>query len=294
MPATISARLLFAARQAYEITANGPVPAVAAGTPDPGFGTPTGYVSGPDAIDAGLVGQGDDGIVVAFRGTLPFDSPDKGQIVRDWLSNVDAILVAEPGMPGLVHQGFRDALNVLWPAMQPEVLALARANPTLPLYVTGHSKGGAVANLGALRCADLLQSNGLGNALVVCTIAAPRAGNAAFATVYNATVQHSTRYEYADDIVPHVPPEDALRAMIAKIPSVAEVCAGLPSGFEPVGDLHYFARGSIVPVEDSPLLQVRRIASLAELMLTFKFDQIVSDHSIGPGSGYSNAIADGA
>jgi hypothetical protein len=276
MPATISARLLAAARQTYQITAPGPVPALPAGAPDCGYGTPNGYVSGPDAINAALVGAAPDGIIIAFRGTLPPDS-----------------LVAAPGLPGLVHRGFNDSLNSLWPLMQPEIAALAAANRNLPLYVTGHSKGGAVADLAAILCDTLISGAGLSNPIIVCTFAAARPGDSDFATEYNRRIAHSTRNEYADDIVPHLPPGDALRAIIAQIPSIAEVHARLPIGFEPVGDLHYFARGSTVPVGDSPLLQVRRIASLAETMFAFRFDQIVADHSIGPGSGYATAITGG-
>jgi hypothetical protein len=54
----------------YTITSTGPV-AVNSDSISAGFnGQPYGFAVGDDKIDAGLVGESDDGIVVAFRGTL--------------------------------------------------------------------------------------------------------------------------------------------------------------------------------------------------------------------------------
>ena len=74
MPLSLTGRLLCAARQSYQIVGDGPVPA-APNSDQIGYGTPDGFAVGPARIDAALVGEADDGIIVAFRGTLPPDSP---------------------------------------------------------------------------------------------------------------------------------------------------------------------------------------------------------------------------
>ena len=94
MPApTLDGRLLCASGAAYAIT--GDMKTLA---PDPtdvyinGAGfvqPPTVFTAGPTPIDGCLVGQMADGLVLAFRGTMPldFDSPPS---VRDWVSDFDA------------------------------------------------------------------------------------------------------------------------------------------------------------------------------------------------------------
>ena len=208
MALTLTGRLLCAAQHTYMITDTGVTPdSPAYPAPSPsslvGYLTPPAcFAAGVGRINAGLVGETATEIIVAFRGTEPYDSPDHGQMIRDWLNDVNALLVPEPGMPGLVHEGFRDALNTIWPAMWPEIQARVAASPGKPLYFTGHSKGGAIAPLAAMRCLspDVVP--------YVCTFAAARCGDQDFADGYNVAVPHSVRYEYQDDIVPHLPPED--------------------------------------------------------------------------------------
>src|SRR6266496_1051486 len=101
-------------------------------------------ISGVDRTDAGLVGSCADCVIVAFRGTLPlsFDSGSAFfQSLLDWLNDAKAAPV--PGYGGLVHGGFAASLANLWPTMEPSIRA--RAGAGTPIYVTGHSKGGALA-----------------------------------------------------------------------------------------------------------------------------------------------------
>ncbi len=94
-----------------------------------------------------MVGETETEIIVAFRGTLPptSNSPDQRQVLLDWLGDLDAFLVAGADLPGLVHQGFLGALDALWPDVANAI------TPGKTLYFTGHSKGGAIANLAAAR-----------------------------------------------------------------------------------------------------------------------------------------------
>src|ERR1700722_18340150 len=150
MTISLARKLLCASRQAYNITANGPV---APAPQSDGIGwiaAPAGFVYGFDRIDAALLGETANEIIVAFRGTLPPQSPDTCQTILDWLNDCDAALAPVPGLPGRVHQGFLGCFHALWPALSPALGALSTANIRKPVYITGHSKGGAVANIAAL------------------------------------------------------------------------------------------------------------------------------------------------
>jgi hypothetical protein len=293
MALTLTGRLLCAARQTYGIIANGIAPA-SPQTPAPPPSTLVGWVgdalssvAGLQAINAGLVAETATEIIVAFRGTEPFDSPNHAQMVLDWANDVDAPLVSETGMPGLVHMGFRDALDSLWPIMWPQIQARLAASPGKPLYITGHSKGGAMAPLAAMRC------HAAGLAPYVCTFAAARSGDQTFANAYAAAVPHSTRYEFRDDIVPHLPPEEAFVALLEKVPFLTSTVSKLTLGYVSVGTLAFINWQNQI-VADSPALQIQRLTHLAQTMFEIGgFDTIIHDHGLDPGSGYASAICPG-
>jgi len=289
MSLSLTARLLCAARHTYSIAAGGPVPDCLPYSAAVGYAAaPEGFVSGPEAIDACLVGETDDGIIVAFRGTMPPDSPNHAQVVRDWANDADALLIAEPEFGGMVHQGFLGSLNDLWAAAAAAIQLRAAQSPTKPIYVVGHSKGGAMANLAAVRCVTAFPTN----PVIVCTFAAARSGDDNYAAAYARVVTNSTRYEYADDIVPHLPPSDAFFVMFQGVPFMADILPNLTRGYVSVGELHFIDwTGRVIP--DHPGLRFERFASLAKLMLTFGFQTIVGDHSIELGHGYADALCPG-
>jgi hypothetical protein len=285
----IVARLLLAARQAYEIEAPGPV---SSGAPYDKIGwlsAPTGFATGADRIDAALIGQTASEIIVAFRGTLPPtpDSPDKRQVLLDWLSDFDAIPVHGDNLPGLVHQGFLDALNALWPDVADEVRS------GKPIYFTGHSKGGALANLAAARWT----AENVGKTPpFVTTFAAAKPGDADFQVAYDELVPHSLRYEYQDDIVPHLPPGVEFRAMFAGVPLFQNFIANSNAklrdgavGFVGVGDLKFIDWSDAI-VENSLPLRFQRYAHLIGLVVELNFGRIIADHSLDDGGGYATAI----
>jgi hypothetical protein len=288
MSLSITEKLLCSSRLAYTITGTGPVAVDDDGIAAGFNGQPSGFVAGDDQIDAGLVGESDDGIVVAFRGTLPPSSPNQGQMILDWVDDIDAVFVVDAlGLPGQVHQGFLTALNDLWTGMNGVIMALTSEKPTRPIYVTGHSKGGAMAYLAALRLRKKLPDE---TPIYVATFAAARAGDQDFATAYNAALPHSARYEYADDIVPHLPPSDLFKAMFETVPFLADKLQELHVGYASAGELHYIDwSGALVP--DSPVLRFERSTHLANLMVTLGFKTIAADHSIDSGSGYADGVA---
>jgi len=99
---------------------------------------------------------------------------------------------------GLVHEGFLEELG----AVQEQVVSmlLKQGGRSKPVYVTGHSQGGAEAAI-ATRA---LLTGGFSVASTY-TFAAPRPGNLEFTKSIPDTLPVH-RIEFGDDIVPHVPP----------------------------------------------------------------------------------------
>src|SRR5262249_21503493 len=138
--------------------------------------------------------------------------------------------------PGEVHGGFLAALQPLWDRVVVEV-EKQRVGPlaSVPLLVTGHSKGGAMAALAAWR---LQTVRGIPTRVV--TFAAPKSGNRTYRDAYPAQVDH-TRYEYADDIVPHLPAsQGGFLDVLSSLPVIGPRFAGLERfDYEAVGALQF-------------------------------------------------------
>ena len=132
--------------------------------------------------------------VVCFRGT---------QQIRDWITNVNAqtqpILDPNPtgngGEIGSMHKGFHDAYKSVEEAVNQRLAG----TEDLPLYITGHSLGGALAVV-----ATWFQS---GQRLAVCyTFGAPRMGDSRLQGRFKTPIY---RVVNAADPVPFVPPSGA-------------------------------------------------------------------------------------
>ena len=118
------------------------------------------------------------------RAAFGGDSPAEFLAVRD-------MRVTERSETPLVHRGFLDYTQAaLFTDVLPahgnrtagEVLAAElRAHPSMRIYLTGHSLGGAAAVLTAARLSDL---GAAPEQLVVTTFGAPAVGNAAFVRRY--------------------------------------------------------------------------------------------------------------
>jgi triacylglycerol lipase len=136
-------------------------------------------------------------VIVAFRGTET-DQP------KDFLT--DAKFDEDPVRPagvlqGRVHEGFQEALDAAWPAVEDSIRAARDGAQTL--WITGHSLGAALATLAAARLAAGGASvNGL------YTYGSPRVGDRAFAACFGKLLGARTfRFVNHRDIVPRVPPE---------------------------------------------------------------------------------------
>lgn len=287
MATSLACRLLCASNCAYAVSGAGSVPKKqpfydAAGFTD----TPVGIAAGTEKINACMVGTTEDGVVVAFRGTLPPGTPDRAGTILDWFNDLRAELIPVKGVAGLVHEGFWTAMDSLWPDVLAEVgKRLQSSAAGTRVYITGHSKGGAMANLAAMR---LLNAQSVDS--TVYTFAAAHPANEAFAADYDGKID-STRYEYADDIVPHLPPSLPFRQALQALPFFSPVKGQLARDldYSAVGTLKFIDWNGAI-VDDSPGLRARRYASLTKLILELGFDKIVRDHSIDCGSGYTTAI----
>lgn len=139
--------------------------------------------------------------VIAIRGT------DK---IIEWL--IDAEFLPEPFPPvptaGKVEDGFFSVYQTLAGLMPDGITPrdlrsfIESVAGSANLVITGHSLGGAVANLLAL---DVAVNSGAKN-LKLYTLAAPRTGDDAFATCFAANVANNYRVFNEPDIVPKVPP----------------------------------------------------------------------------------------
>ena len=154
--------------------------------------------------------------IVSYMGTkTEFNSLDEIiASINDWTQNAEALLVPfklsaeqlgldhpdKNSLGGRVHKGFLEELSTVQAKVVQELLKHGGKNR--PVYVTGHSQGGAEAAL-ATRA---LLAGGF-PVVATYTFAAARPGDQAFAESIPATLPVH-RIEFGDDIVPHVPPSN--------------------------------------------------------------------------------------
>jgi hypothetical protein len=252
---------------------------------------------GTRSIDLAMVGRVREGIVIAFRGTLqPFfgGRHDGWAVLLDWLNDGLSLCVERPDYPGGVHMGFAASMDRLWEdeagcaGLRSAVLHLLRQGARRHLFVTGHSKGGALANLFAWRAAAEPDWADMG--VSVATIAAARAGNAAFAHAYDRSRIVCLRYELEGDPVPHLPPgPDSPRWALAFFRAFFPRLAG--TDYRAVGI-------RMTPPETESWVQARlkragRLLSLRGVDWSALTPQLIAAHAICPKSGYDQLICTG-
>jgi hypothetical protein len=168
--------------------------------------------------------------VLSFRGT---DKDDP----TDLMDDID--LKPRPWTAGgNVHSGFAAALMAIWPAIEPELKALAEHR----LLFTGHSLGAAMATL-----ASSLQVPGS-----LYTIGSPRVGDDTFVSLLSKLDNH--RYVDCCDVVTRVPPEDF--------------------GFSHIpGNIFYidFQRAVKVLAPDAPFISADRLAAEEDYLKNYSW-----------------------
>ncbi len=173
-----------------------------------------------------------DGAVLVFRGTLG---------LRDMFTDLQLVLRPWAG-PGHVHQGFKEAHAALWPALKQQLRALQ-----CPIFLTGHSLGGALATMTAALCRTELPSHDIA---ALYTFGSPRVGD----RVFSAALQSVPHFRVVNDldVIPRLPP---------MIPNPV-----LPY-FEHSGQLHHLVNGGlrVIPPGEDPFAAVAGLPTAIEL-----------------------------
>lgn len=258
------------------------------------------YVA-PMKYDACYVAETDDAVILAFRGTsVALKTLEDWEIcIEDWLNNFIADPVSIPRIPGMLHDGFSSSVERLWHSdpegdknqhrkMSEEVEH--RMAGGKPLVITGYSKGGALAPIAAAFFHKLVGVDP--SRIIVRMFEGARAGDATFKRYFNDTFHDALRYEYQDDIVPHVPPVGLVSHILGAIPYVNKLLDKVEHldewNYASVGQLKFVNWGnSIVENDDIKVfgqdthidkLPGERVAHLIELIAKFN-GKFFTDHS---------------
>ncbi len=150
-----------------------------------------GRVAGGVREPFGFVLESVDCSVIAFRGTAS---------TLDWITDAIASQVNYRFVQGggRTHQG----ITAIYASLRTRLFAAVWSLPKdKPLYVTGHSLGGALAVLAA---PDIAANAGI--VPTVFTFGAPRVGDWRFMLRFNKLIPEAYRWQNAYDLVTHVPP----------------------------------------------------------------------------------------
>jgi triacylglycerol lipase len=138
-----------------------------------------------------FIAYNDSAIVLSFRGTTN---------IQDWMTNSDLLLTSVRSGTGKVHGGFLRALCVVWDDIL-QIIAEAQTKAQ-PIWITGHSLGGALATLAAARFSLEMDKPVRG----IYTFGQPRVGDREFARIFDAELkQRVFRFVNNNDIVTRIP-----------------------------------------------------------------------------------------
>jgi len=293
----LACKLLKASAYAYQVNATGAITpdgtlANLMGETGDAFGMASGGANQTDANrDAAYLWLSNSELVIAFRGTQPYSNGTQDEAaqqltIQDWLNDANFAPQTDAEL-GQVHKGFRDAFYNLWPGILNQIRAwqgAGKLGPQVKVYVTGHSKGGALAMLAALK----LRVEKVLPVTEVDTFAAPRVGAADFASRYAAQGINGVRYENQDDVVPHVPLNQQELSILPLLQKVITLSGNQPGDYVSVGRLHYItADGGIVSPADAAAeadLDTQRLVEFGTVLLGDSQDvmnTVVNAHLLG-------------
>src|SRR5262245_42109814 len=184
------------------------------------------------------VAQDDKDIVVAFRGS---QAPTSIDGLKDWLlTNANDFLIIPEGRAGTdfaaagvgarFHKGFVSGLGDIWGSLFPLVDGAIQQKER-PLWVTGHSLGGALALLGAWRF-----QRQMAPVHQVYTFGAPMVGNADVAAAFEQAFPNKIfRFVDSSDLVPKLPTVSLIANAFAHCPCevpLTEAAASASNAFD--------------------------------------------------------------
>jgi triacylglycerol lipase len=217
------------------------------------------WLSGPKSGTEGTILENDHYRLLAFRGTEP-------KQVRDIKTDLDKQLIPMPDGfraqddTSRVHQGFARALEEVWS----DLIAHLDDSEALPLVITGHSLGGALATIAAHALQERMASPERKpiETVSVVTFGQPRVGDGEFARQYDRRFGPlHWRVVNNRDIVPRLPPREM--------------------GFRHVGRLLYFdadGRASLDPSQWLRLLDRFKFDTQADWAVQMR--EYISDHDM--------------
>ena len=216
--------------------------------------------------------------VLAFRGS----EPNK----VDWLyTDADAKFVTLPEGEGKIHRGFYESFLSVKRELEH---AIDRLPADLPLYVTGHSLGGALANVAGM---ELEKTRHLA---AIYSFGSPRVGNDVWAS--RMKVPHY-RTVNGRDIVPLLPFSSLLgnvlrRVGLGRLAQLLRKGATGYIGYQHVGSFHHLTQdgrlliGSSATLSrladvllDAPLAVARRSLKIFGVAVKFGTDHIMSNYN---------------
>ena len=143
--------------------------------------------------DGGFVAESANAVVIVLQGTND---------VVDWIKNFQ--FEKSTFLGSKVHKGFHNGMK----SIKPGLLRALNQIPdwkTKPLFLTGHSRGGAIAVLMAQQLHQSFQDQ-LEHPISVFGFGSPRVGDANFFETYNFG-DTTTLYIHEADPVPSMPPQ---------------------------------------------------------------------------------------
>ena len=272
------------------------------------------FATGPDKINAGLVGVMADGnIVLALRGTIPpsLENNDLVEWIKDWAqdadipptrwstskalgTNVDKDTKRKKRKKqGKVEAGFSDAIFSLWPSIKYCIDKTIKNHDCTGVIVTGHSKGAALTFLAATLIEDCYPQ--FSGKIQVHAFAAPVVGDERFRRRYveKGLDAASHRYQVQNDLVPFAPlwreanifeaihfakeSDEVKWVIFAGVITIAT-----KGGYDAMGDFTYFNRShQLQPgaqVQQSALPDVARTIMAGDIMTVARAHSAVDSY----------------
>lgn len=219
------------------------------------------------------VASNDNFAIITFRGTEIQDFSG----LQDFIIDVRFNLV-ESSVEGKIHNGFKDALDVVWSGNSnlSEYLKQLRVDyPTIKLWFTGHSLGAALAILAAGRW---------GHAQGLYTYGCPKVGNSIFV---NAFPIKTNFYQFvnSNDLISDLPFTDPIISPTTTddipwfreldLPSIPMPTLKFPEQYQCIGTSIYFDRHGNLTNRSNPLdTFFERMIEVANSLASSAFDII--------------------